>query len=1522
MDQLKIGEKLSHQMSIQFLLDELCKSIYKDVNASKDVIAHSFCQPSGPQKYEIISEDLLKKCRKKSFEILLKKSNVKSISANRSISIDEGFSDAIDPVRELKYSQFEYSIFVGEMRPNFGPYGLINDRLEKKILEKHDLFQECVRFVDGNDYFCHEQNDGYSILWFLTLLKNESKIDTLLTIESYFPLAIDQLSSIPARQPKYFKLNWQPSVELQKNPYCNAMRKLNRRTKQFQLPAIMNETIKHSIAQIQPNLVEEVLEKVRSRIRPSNIYYEANRWEHQGLRIPLNKDTDPVLIASLCEKKFCTELPDASLNLMALTAAKQKQHFRVSIIDSKRFNEHIKLLLIGIESESFVYDANTMTFSLLENLTIENIMPETIAHFVLDFIECGACYKRLKSLIGTNNFQLKYNGFVFKALCSSLDRYLETLRSAVIFEKEETICELLVRVSPLIKQVRILAKLLAVHPSDVGREISYGSDFLGYLYTQINDVTQQDVYALLVFILSQCCDVYFRRFSNWIYHGSVENSGQELFIEFVNYYLPKTKPFFDKAFVIKQTSVPGFLLGWEHSILSCGKYSNLLKIYNPMHPLLSITPPQITVCLSFAQIRAVEAECQRYELMAQSVCGRPFKLEDLLKRDREKRHKLVQLMANRSKLIVEQWKEDKKAEAIKKHEKCEKDRLELMQQIEEIRERKLRKRRAEVEADREYLRQGEFAELELLERENEQRRKNIEYYTELAKIIDAQQKRTDTEIESLKLKISSKPDDLHPDDTENTLVNFDTEAMESEDSDAESVYFDADKSMTSSTSSKAFQSPEIMQTPEMIRTPDMIRVTLPRSTSDLINSNVVDTLAIDRARNRANVLNSNIDLAASDEVTQRVNMANAPLTDAQKNKLKMLQQEFGLVDANANAAQVTILAPVVMTELQKNRNKVLASEFGITEAVVNIAAETRGTSGNDDFNRIKKLAQGHKHTFAQLDELNANKPMSDLQINRQKVLAQEYGINVTDTRTTNETSIRNKLKASLSLDLDNAQLGRSNLLSPKPCQSDFIVSPMSTTSDELMACSMTEPYLDKSSSKMSDEKTQLKLDCAIAQDNQVNFEQFSADVDNRPTPLSALNTAGIERNNGEFEFNMPYKSQPTFSEILRPSSGSSSIFDISSRLSATRNSKATPPSPINQSSKSLSKTELQHLSSGNLAFFLEQSFTIPLQIYSNILNNEILKIFFHDLDILSHFECFRNYYFMMDGEFASNICDGLLNKLKTVQKPSELLSPYALQAILENALQSSCGGTNKNAEYLSFCIPKIPDKFDLASPNVFSELHLSYTVAQEWPLNLLLSNEAIDHYDKVFQHLLKLRRITWLLDECFYKLKDIRKQSAEKIQLSSQFRHVQHIRHKLLCFINSLQNHNISVAIEGSWHKFQDDLRTVKSMEDLYKKHTKYLKRVKFLCMLNRSSNEFYVKIEDIFVVILRFCNKLQSKNWKCDNHGVYSHPNYDKLIQIEEDFTNLIKYIIYAGKKMSQCGYQAEIAEFIYMININGFYD
>lgn len=413
MDQIQTVTDRSNQVSIQSLLDDLCISIYKDANGAKDAIAQNTLFQS-EQRNDTIPEKLLKKCKKTAFEILLKKSNVKSLPVSRA-SKEGGY--VYDPVQKLRVSQFEYDIFVGEMRPYFGPYGQIDARQEEKILKKREVFKECVDIVEDDDYFGNEQNDGYSILWFLELFEHNSSVDTMLKVESYFPLALDQMPSMPNMEPKFFKLNWNPSEELQTNPYCRTMRTMSYTSNIFRLPSLMNTSptsTERVVVQKKKNIVQEVVDDVMSRVKKPEIYYVPNKWEHRELHIPLNKDTDPKVIASLFEKKFCTEMPDASLNIRAIKAIEQKELFEARLIDKEIFNEHIKLLMIGIESESFMYNPSNMTFRLLDNLTIENTLPESIAHFVKNFIECGSCYKRLKSLIRTDNFQLRYNGFVFK----------------------------------------------------------------------------------------------------------------------------------------------------------------------------------------------------------------------------------------------------------------------------------------------------------------------------------------------------------------------------------------------------------------------------------------------------------------------------------------------------------------------------------------------------------------------------------------------------------------------------------------------------------------------------------------------------------------------------------------------------------------------------------------------------------------------------------------------------------------------------------------------------------------------------------------------------------------------------------------------------------------------------------------------------------------------------------------------------------------------------------------------------
>lgn len=403
----------SNQASIQLLLENLCKSIYKDVNASNSTIAHRGLKPSVQQTHDgsnNIPEKLLKKCKLRSFEILLKKSQQKTP--------DEGYSDIIDPIRELKFSQFEYNIYVGQMRPHFDAYGQIREKQQQKILRKYDLFQECCKFVDENDYFRGAQSDGYSILWLLTLLKNYSSMDLAMEYESnesYFSIEINAMPKFPTLKPKIFRLNWQPDSVLEGNPYCSSLRRLHssftslqHNEQKSEYDECINKPASHSI--------KVVLDSIKKQKTSKTICYTGNKWEELGMHYEFDEENSDEKFSSLCEKRFCTESRLAALHLMAIRASRNSDFFEAKIVQKKEFVEHIKLLLIGIESESFVYDQQTMSFKAHEYLTVDGMMPNTIKHFISDFIECGTCYRRLKTLISSNieGFKLKCDGFLFK----------------------------------------------------------------------------------------------------------------------------------------------------------------------------------------------------------------------------------------------------------------------------------------------------------------------------------------------------------------------------------------------------------------------------------------------------------------------------------------------------------------------------------------------------------------------------------------------------------------------------------------------------------------------------------------------------------------------------------------------------------------------------------------------------------------------------------------------------------------------------------------------------------------------------------------------------------------------------------------------------------------------------------------------------------------------------------------------------------------------------------------------------
>jgi hypothetical protein len=78
---------------------------------------------------------------------------------------------------------------------------------------------------------------------------------------------------------------------------------------------------------------------------------------------------------------------------------------------------------------------------------------------------------------------------------------------------------------------------------------------------------------------------------------------------------------------------------------------------------------------------------------------------------------------------------------------------------------------------------------------------------------------------------------------------------------------------------------------------------------------------------------------------------------------------------------------------------------------------------------------------------------------------------------------------------------------------------------------------------------------------------------------------------------------------------------------------------------------------------------------------------------------------------------------------------------------SASADVHKFSENLSFVMTECPLSFQHSSADALRCVALTYAV--RWPLNIILSQEALARYARVFQFLIKMRRVFWVLGEDF-----------------------------------------------------------------------------------------------------------------------------------------------------------------------------
>ncbi|XP_053608311.1 gamma-tubulin complex component 6 [Plodia interpunctella] len=1105
-----------------------------------------------------------------------------------------------------------------------------------------------------------------------------------------------------------------------------------------------------------------------------------------------------------------------------------------------------------------------------------------------------------------------------------------------------------------------------------------GAELMSYLFNEIYLVTHKRTAFTMFTSLLSLCKVYFKFIERFIFEGELDDNFNEFFIRKDSQYInSRTKRYWDKGFHITQSvAIPDFLRALAKCILLCGKSLRLLKMCNPSDPLLlliSSDHPSISCCVSFEALSRQQQLLDVYRTRCLFVSGEPASFQQImLKREAERKaftematlkqaETMDKIVAERKRLaqliIAEKQHSLRVLEAAMAETKAAKSRS---------------KRREKIRSDLEKAADAVSDQIDAKLRDDE-KNKIMEYYSKLNIEVEKSKIHTEWKIKRLQLDesriqlLSTEERNLKREKLElEHQKNEECMAMsiQSIDHDDENEARDI-SNPTSEVELNVTDLNEIQDNPPVVQSHTVFSAICNAARSIFGVSNSDDKCDNKKKLDsQGNVVE--IQSTSSADIGKNLNEAYDNLQflkmrqEALVNKQKVMAHEFGQIDKENNQMKDPSMTSIVdeennfqdwspFAQARRNKLKVLGDEFGLPVTEVTKAEPITDAQKEALVNKQKILGVEY-NLPAEVMVRNdpANVAQEEAVRNKIKVLGSEYG---------SVESPRRDAKKNLTLNLkpygecSSQSLGvtpstgavtpgdifpRLDLETPTtaeihlegPMTSD-IFSPQSETKEMESLKTIDKEYIstDGFAFPIIDDET---IDSEVPSDVQIQSPENSPSKTTEATfrrqlsknysvfdlldssyDLADFDPFGVKHwdKYSKDYFNKKMDTEMAFSCYTHPAV-------IMEEVKKSPYSNIFAHICVEEKDESITCDNI-----ATLTACLQRSVMLPLTYQLEVVNNSILSYFLVNLDMYEHLRCLKDYFFLMDGEFSRSICHNLFSKLSKTLNPHELLNFATLHNILDKALGSSISHLHKFSEKLSFMMSEPPLSLQHSSPDALSCLSLTYAV--KWPLNIILSNEALLRYARVFQFLLKMRRIFWVLGEDFQLLKQASKQFSRKLLRSPQYRSIQIYRHTMASLIRALDNYIVTTCILTSWVEFENDLKKARTLDDLYDCHVVYIKKVLFRCLLNNRSTPVMKLLNDIFTVILKFSRVLKAGEWnQKEPNGHFTHSNFNQLQELFHLFEKLAKVVHKVVTRLMECGYQRHLVELLTMINLNGYYD
>ncbi|KAG5328838.1 GCP6 protein, partial [Acromyrmex heyeri] len=1047
---------------------------------------------------------------------------------------------------------------------------------------------------------------------------------------------------------------------------------------------------------------------------------------------------------------FVTDLPETALHLARirqtsiLSLLPKKVMNSISLmseVSSEKFLSDIKLLLFGIDSDSFKYDTVT-GFKLEENITVHGISFKSLKMTCQEAISWGNSFKCLSHLVmpDPQTGKLQQHGLIFKAMCANIKELLLYYRSALqrILNRHKFpgLLSLLKQIHPLARLIVEVARLCGCSTNQY--ILGGGSGILTHIYKEVTKVTNPKIALVFYSILKSCCEVYFRLLQNWLFEGTCDDIYGEFMIQARSHYLRKRgRKFWTESFAIDTESVPGFLSELSESILQCGKTLRLLKICSPKNPVCNVSlnaQPEVRVCLSVSMLREQLLRCQEYERKGEAALGPIVSLLSAIQDEKKAERETAELVIRAQQETLLRLDKQRKELGMKVAQSKRELLQELKQQAEASALIKEKEKENEMLAEKLLLEKINREQEKMREQQQAQKENLVNYYDKLTADIESNRARSiwrqarmshfEKRVEFLK---SVKKLDIEMSENATTLNSdeniVDIDEQNKNTSEAEVV--------SSQDENSNFEENGLLD----VTATDISDQNNPK---DLLNVECSDVSPVENCEPDKNI--------ASDE---KITIEDSPIMADTQNV--HLPQETPSLNYKV---------------YKKNNEKSDLQDFLRDEAMKNIHTIINGDDKTSTLNtRLNNILEANEVTERIIGAINRPKSlainridnMTVAQTNKLKVLMQEYGM----TPNNNEfsTILTNNQRF-----IDHTNINSNNQIliditsesSSNNTKENMNNNVLSTTNIRLPAETMNihgpmnnEEYSNKVNNTNNEANEPMLNN--MQQQNNIDTP-MSCTTDNFTTasihtPLSqipnsddifALN-AGQEVSSLSDDMTKSITEETCFESPMSCNFKLPNLFGVSSDVKSL-----TAPS-------SLTIADVEMIDHTSLKVYLEKSIIIPLQIQTRLVNNAIIKYLVNEHNMLSHLHSLRSYFFLLNGEFAKSLTDSLYSRLYTISAPIELFNSATLTNLLEKALMNSFSNNYAHAELLSLSAVDKPCQLYISDPNVLECLCLNYKIA--WPLNIILDDMMMLQYSKVFKFLIMIGRMSWVLQEDFNIMK-------------------------------------------------------------------------------------------------------------------------------------------------------------------------